>query len=210
MMPGKHTPPGDRSFVVSLATHLSAGVALILVVAGAFWGLGQIQGSPAGDPTITPPEIAAGDETPAPEDPPPATEPAEPDEPDDAAPDETEPADDEPVDEPENGENGQDGETRAFEPSEISVQVLDAAGDGGTRMQALVAELRADGYRVVATGQARRIYERSTIFYTDGAQEKAWFVSSEYPALTIVEEKPSNLTSSVEVHIVVGEDYPEP
>jgi hypothetical protein len=207
-MPGKHTPPGDRSFVVSLATHLSAGVALVLVVAGAFWGLGQIQATSAGDPTITPPEIAAGDETPAPEGTPPATEPSEPVEPDTTdEPDETEPADGEPADEPENGENG---EVRAFEPSEISVQVLDAAGDGGARMQALVAELRADGYRVVATGQARRIYERSTIFYSDGAQEKAWFVSSEYPALTIVEEKPSTLTSSVEVHIVVGEDYPEP
>lgn len=199
-MPGKHTPPGDRSFVVSLATHLSAGVALVLVVAGAFWGLGQIQGTPAGDPTITPPEITAGE---TPDAPPPATEPADPAEPDepDEATDEPTPANDEPADEPETG---------AFEPSEISVQVLDAAGDGGTRMQALVAELRADGYRVVATGQARRIYERSTIFYTDGAQEKAWFVSSEYPAFTIVEEKPSSLTSSVEVHIVVGEDYPQP
>lgn len=48
----KHTPPGDRSFALSLTRHLGAAVALILVVAAAFWGISQVQPDEGGNPVV--------------------------------------------------------------------------------------------------------------------------------------------------------------
>jgi hypothetical protein len=193
----RHSRTGDRSFTVSLVTHLSAGLALVLVVAGAFWGLGQIQ-APDGDPT--PPEIVAGDEP---------GEPATPETPAETPDPEPEPTD-EPADEEPDPATEEPEAPAAFAPGEISVQVRDAAGDGGARMRAVEQRLRADGYRVVATHTAIRIYERSTIFFTQGAEDKAHFMAGNYPEFTIVDEKPDNLSASVNVHVVVGQDYPAP
>ena len=178
MSNAKHTPTGDRSFAISVLAHLAAGVALVLAVAGAFWGLGQVR-APETTPVITAP-----DETPdTPDD---ADEPEETDEP-------------EAADEPE--------ETRAHAPQDVSVQILDAAGDDGTRMRVAEGWMRDDGYRVVATNRAVRTYEQTTVFYTPGAEDKARQVAAEY-GYAVVEEKPDNLSDSVDVHVVVGQDHP--
>lgn len=197
---GKHTPPGDRSFAVSVLVHLAAGVALVAAVAGAFWGIGQVRGpedgpviigapddeSPTVDETSSPPQETAPVETPA------APDPAESDEPDEVEP--------EPDPTP----------TATIAPGDVSVQVLDATGDGGERMRAAVEVLRGDGWRIVATNRASRYYERSTVFYSPGHEEAASLLAERYPQFQIVREKPESLTSSVAVHVVIGGDYPEP
>lgn len=195
---GKHTPHGDRSFAVSVLVHLAAGVALVAAVAGAFWGIGQVRGpedgpviigapddeSPTPDGASSPPPETAPVETP-----PPAPDPAETDEPDEV---EAEPT-----------------PTDTIAPGDVSVQVLDATGDGGERMRAAVEVLRGDGWRIVATNRASRYYERSTVFYSPGHEEAARALAERYPQFRIVKEKPESLTSSVAVHVVIGGDYPE-
>ncbi len=200
---GKHTPVGDRSFAISVLTHLAAGVALVLAVAGAFWGLGQVR-APETTPVITAPDETpdpapeAGD-TPADEaeaDETPADVPDEADEPDADEPEE--------VDEPDETD---EPETRAHAPQDVSVQILDAAGDDGTRTRVAEGWLRDDGYRIVATNRAVRTYEQTTVFYSPGGESKARQIADEF-GYAVVEEKPDNLSESVDVHVVVGQDHP--
>jgi hypothetical protein len=98
-------------------------------------------------------------------------------------------------------------ETRAYEPNDVSVQVLNAAGEDGTRARVAEGQLRDDGYRIVATNPAVRTYERTTVFYTPGAEGKAQQIADEY-GYAVVEEKPGNLSANVDVHVVVGQDHP--
>lgn len=204
----KHSPAGDRSFAVSVLAHLAGAVALVAAVAAAFWGLGQMQ--TPGDPVISEPdpsptEVAApADE---PEEEPEPTESVEPepaDEPDPVDEDESDTADDEPDPADEDDEPSDD---RAVEPSSVSIQVLDAAGDGGTRASFAADRLSGDGYRVVAENQAFRNYERTTVFYSEGQETAARQIADEY-GYAVVEPKPDNLSASVDVHVVIGQDHP--
>lgn len=205
MTRGKHTPAGDRSFAVSVVVHLAAGVALVAAVAGAFWGIGQVRGPEDGPVIVGAPDDDAPSPSPTPEpvtaDPEPTASPRPtPTTDDDGSQDDgTEVAD----------EGGATDDDTEVTPSEVSIQVLDATGDGGGRAQAAVEALRADGWRIVATNRAARYYERSTIFYTPGHEAAARALADRYPEFDIVQEKPDNLTSSVAVHVVVGGDYPE-
>ncbi len=91
-------------------------------------------------------------------------------------------------------------------PSTISVQVLDAVLDDDQAAARRVGdELRGDGYRIVATNQAIRTYEKTTVMYTAGFEAQARQIAEEY-GFTEVREKPDNLTDSVQVHLVVGLD----
>lgn len=212
---GKHSPPGDRSFAISAVLHLAGAVALVAAVAAAFWGLGQVQ--TVGDPVITEPvetpeptptELAEpADEADEPE---PADEPDpadEADEPDAPADDGSDTVEDEPADDTDTDEEPAD-EDRAVEPSSVSIQVLDAAGDGGGRASFAATRLQSDGYRVVAENQAFRTYERTTVFYSsDGDRIAAQQVADEY-GYAVVEPKPDNLSASVNLHVVIGQDHP--
>lgn len=211
MSNGKHTPSGDRSFAISVLAHLAAGVALVLAVAGAFWGLGQVR-APDTTPVITAPDdtpdpTSEAADTDEPADEPagtPADAPDESEEPDDA----DEPADaDEPDETDETDEPDEPADTRAHAPQDVSVQILDAAGDDGTRTRVAEGWMRDDGYGIVATGRAIRTYEQTTVFYTPGAEDKAQQVAAEY-GYPVVEEKPDNLSDSVDVHVIVGQDHP--
>lgn len=199
MTDARHTPPGDRSFASSVARHLLAGAALVVVVALVFWGIGRFR-APTGDGPVISAPSEAGTTDPAPVEPTASPTPAittgptaEP-----TSPSETLAASPTPSPEPTAGER-----------SSISVQVLDATGGDGARMQDVVDQLRELGYRVVATARAVRLYERSTVFFTEGHREDAVMIREDIPALSVVEEKPDNLSDSVEAHVVVGEDYPE-
>jgi hypothetical protein len=199
---GRHSPPGDRSFVVSLLSHLAAGIALVAAVAAAFWGLGQVQ-SP-GDPVIE--ETAASPTEDAPEesgetaDPTPEAEETEEAE----AEEEATP---EPVADDGDGAAEEDEAEQAVDPSTISLQILDAAGDGGTRASHAGEILRADGYRIVAERRAVRGYERTTVFHSQGHEAAARQIADDH-GYTVVEPNPGNLSGSVNVHVVVGEDHP--
>lgn len=94
-----------------------------------------------------------------------------------------------------------------FEPAEISVQVLDAVGDGGATHGAILDCLEQAGYDDLIPNSASRIYTETTVFFTAGEENQAM---AQQVASTIsvasVEEKPANLSDSVPVHVVVGED----
>lgn len=201
---------------MSVARHLGAGIALVAVVAGAFWGIGQLRTDEPGDPVIeaadtetTPPSTPAQtgpsvaptetESTPAA----PTTSP-----PGSPIPSET-PS---PSPQPDVGSEPPATETEEpsprFSPSEISIQVLDAAADGGGRAEAAASQLRADGYDVVAVNRAVREYTTSTLMYSPGHEAEARQLARAYPEFTTVEPKPDNLSDSVDVHVVIGSDYP--
>lgn len=219
----KHTPPDDRSFALSLVTHLGAAVALVAVVAAAFWGIGQVRAEDGDDPVVAAP---SEDETAAPvptdvqtgEPTPELTATAEPtDEPDveptEAVTDEpspvvTETATEAPSPTPtsEPSPTATAPATGEFDPSEISVQVLDAVlDDGGEASKRVMEELQADGYRVVARNQAVKRYDVTTVMYTAGNEAKARQIAAQY-GFSRVEPQPGNLSEQVDIHLVVGAD----
>lgn len=122
----------------------------------------------------------------------------------------TDGATDAPTDSPTTGtETGTEPATTEpqFEPADISVQVLDAVGDGGATHGAILDCLEEAGYADLIPNSASRIYTETTVFFTAGDENQAM---AQQVASTIgvgaVEEKPGNLSDSVPVHIVVGED----
>jgi outer membrane biosynthesis protein TonB len=214
----KHTPPGDPSFIRSLLYHVGAAVALVVVVAAAFWGVGQLRPPNADAPVVAAdPDVAdpAGEPSP-----PAASEPTSdptsevtPDPTPDVTPDPTPAVTPEPTpavtpeptadDEPASGTTDDD---RQFAPADISIQILDAVLDGTGDDAARVADqLAADGYRVVARNQAVRRYDQTTVMYTSGNEAKARQLAAVY-GYARVEPQPGNLSDSVDVHLVVGAD----
>lgn len=222
----KHASPEDNSFLISIAQHLGAAVALVALVAAAFWGIGQVKGDggDADGPVVANPSeqpvattggtddgAAAG--TDGTSDGPTATD-ATPDGPtvDPTPPSEPgpEPASETPSPDPDPTSGPTPTRTAtsdgAVAPSSVSVQVLDAVlDDGSTAANDVEQRLRADGYRVVANNKASRTYEVTTVFYTPGHEAQARQIADAY-GWSKVEPKPDNLSSSVHVHVVVGHD----
>lgn len=94
----------------------------------------------------------------------------------------------------------------AIDPADVTIQVLDAT-TSTTATDQVVADLREAGYDVQAVGSASRTYEQTTVFYTvaEGNKEAAEQIAAEF-GWDVVQEKLDNLSDSVRVHIVVGED----
>jgi hypothetical protein len=93
----------------------------------------------------------------------------------------------------------------AMPPGDISIQVLDGyKTDGGTAARGVAASLRDQGYRVVAENQALS-YERTAVLWTEGNEAAARQVAAEIGAAE-VRPQPGNLSSAVDVHVVVGAD----
>ncbi|MDQ3932750.1 MAG: LytR C-terminal domain-containing protein [Actinomycetota bacterium] len=199
-MNGRHAIPGDRGFAASLVRSIASAVALVTLVATAFWGIGRFQ-----------PAVELGDagdgEGAALEGPPvahaaPAEEETDYDPP--LLPSTLTPSPTASFATPTPSPSS--SPTLVIAPSRVSVQVLDAAGDGGVRARRAVSRLRADGYNVVATNEASRIYPRTEVMYSPGKEAAARQIAAAY-GLSAVRSKPSNLTSAVDVHLVIGRDY---
>ena len=86
----------------------------------------------------------------------------------------------------------------------VTVQVLNATGQAGAD-EAMVRRLQRLGFEVAAVVTAARIYDDTTVFWSSSDDRKAgqalarrfgWRSGS----------KPANLSSSVDVHVVVGRD----
>lgn len=91
-----------------------------------------------------------------------------------------------------------------IDPDTVTVQVLD--GTGGTGAAAEVAgRLRDAGYRIIAENRAIRVYDATTVFYTEGNEDAARQIAAQF-GFSVVEPKPDNLSSSVRIHLVVGAD----
>jgi len=109
----------------------------------------------------------------------------------------------EPDDEHDGGEPpGGGGGLAEFEGT--AVQVLNASSDDGAAAS-LASRLEDEGFRIQVVEPAARIYQRTTVFWTpnDGraaaealADRFGWRAGP----------KPSTLTDSIPVHVVVGED----
>lgn len=195
MADGRHTSAGDRSFAASVARNVVAGLALVGVVSVVFWGIGQLDAADgAGNPVITAPSdepAALASPTESTEPPPPPVTAEEPT----------------PTPTPTPTPSPTATATAEIEPSEVTVQVLDAAGDDGSAAEDATGRLREAGYVVVAENAAVRMYERSTLFYTEGHEAEARAIAEVLTEFDVIEEKPDNLSSEVDVHAVVGADW---
>jgi hypothetical protein len=224
-------PPSDEpSLRVSLLRNLAGAVGLVVLVAAVFGVIGMIgradtptpvaAEAPDDEPTDTPDveEGPAPDGTDDADEPAVEDETADEDEPEPTpSPDETEePATDEPEDdasdeaaeEPEEApedDEAEEPDAPAIPPGDISVQVLDGyKTDGGTAARGVASSLREAGYRVVAENQALT-YDRTAVLWTAGNEAAARQVAAEIGAAE-VREQPGNLSSAVDVHVVVGAD----
>jgi outer membrane biosynthesis protein TonB len=157
-------------------------------------------------------EPADEDEAPEPvaPEPDPATE-DEADESQDAAEeeaDEAEPADEAdeaPEPDPEPTPEETEDPTPSLPAGDISIQVLDGyKADGGAAARGVAATLRDDGYRIVAENQALS-YDRTAVLWTAGNEAAARQVAARIGAAE-VRAQPGNLSTAVDVHVVVGAD----
>lgn len=93
----------------------------------------------------------------------------------------------------------------AIDPATITIQVLNGSDDRADH-DAVVACLEAAGYTdLITSNRARTTYAQTAVFYTAGGEEEAGQAAS---ALGVAgaEEQPGNLSDSVPVHIVSGQD----
>lgn len=92
---------------------------------------------------------------------------------------------------------------------EIKVEVLN-----GTKVSGLAAsvsgELKKKGYVVLSSGNAKGAYDRTTVYYADGASAKAGTVAADLPgAREPLMQKNNEVASrySTDVVVVLGKDY---
>jgi hypothetical protein len=211
--------PDDTSGTSPLVRAGLGGLALVVVVALAFWGIGSLRDE-AGTPVVTDdPDVAAPDDDgegvdddaddadadDADADAPDADDADTADAPDEGADDAD--TDDAPNDagEDDAAEDGAAEVDRAVPPGEVTIQVLDGAKeDGGTAADDVATLLGDAGYRITARNDALT-YEVTTVLYNPGNEEAAAQVAAELGGAE-VREQPGNLSTAVDLHVVVGRD----
>jgi hypothetical protein len=216
----KHSAPQDPSFRRSLLRNAGGALGLVVLVAAMFGVLGMIGREDAGIGLADGNEDANGDdeapsEVPEPpdEEPPPAEDPGEAPEgegspdgdesADEAAPEETEEAE-VPAEAPDEDPAEAPSEP-AIDPSTVSVQVLDGyRQDGGAAATAVFEQLQDAGYNIIARNPAIA-YDVTTVLWTAGHEEEGRQVAQAIGA-DEVREQPGNLSTQVNVHVVVGAD----
>ena len=206
-----HTPPGDRSFVISLVKNGVGAVALIALSALLFLAVGTLgdglDGFGGGDGAASEPEVPATDEpapAPAPE---PVPEP-EPVPPQEVEP-EPEPDPDAPVEEPEEPAGP------AIDPAGVRVQVFDGIKtDEAALATQATQRIRALGYALVNQTPTvpRSDYESSVVFFGSGGREAAEQVARQLGIPRVVDpvEAGVNVNLDVPVHVVIGPGWTPP
>jgi LytR cell envelope-related transcriptional attenuator len=89
----------------------------------------------------------------------------------------------------------------------VSVQVLNGVWVTGLAHR-VAGQVRAAGYDVVAARTALGSYSVSRIYYTGGHRADAEAFKDRFPAFTVIEPAPANLSRRVALHVVIGKDYP--
>ena len=89
----------------------------------------------------------------------------------------------------------------------VSVQVLNGVWVTGLAHR-VAGQVRAAGYDVVAARTALGSYSVSRVYYTGGHRADAEAFKDRFPAFTVVEPAPANLSRRVALHVVIGRDYP--
>jgi len=91
--------------------------------------------------------------------------------------------------------------------SGVSVQVLNGVWVTGLAHR-VAGQVRAAGYDVVAAKTALGSYSVSRVYYTAGHRADAEAFKDRFPAFSVVEPAPANLSRRVALHVVIGKDYP--
>jgi hypothetical protein len=88
----------------------------------------------------------------------------------------------------------------------VTVQILN--GTGELRLaRDFKPEVRAAGYRIVNTGNSAVFYPVSTVYYTDDNRDDALSFRRRFPAFRNVARAPPNLSSQVELHVIIGGNF---
>jgi hypothetical protein len=85
-------------------------------------------------------------------------------------------------------------------------QVLNGVFVPGLASKA-ATKVKAAGYEVVATNNARGHYTVSRIYYTGGHRADAEAFRDRFPDFREIERAPGNLSGAVALHVVVGGNY---
>ena len=101
---------------------------------------------------------------------------------------------------------------RATEPTlrpagGVTVQVLNGVWVTGLAHR-VASQVRTAGYDVVAAKTALGSYSVSRVYYTGGHRADAEAFQDRFPAFSVIEPAPANLSRRVALHVVIGKDYP--
>ncbi|WP_108668668.1 LytR C-terminal domain-containing protein [Euzebya rosea] len=88
----------------------------------------------------------------------------------------------------------------------VSAQLLNGTDDQ-EKFDDVVQTLVDLGYDVTQSGRARNDYAETTIFATAGQEEAAAALVAADPRFTTIGDNPGNLTTEIDIHIVVGDDW---
>lgn len=91
--------------------------------------------------------------------------------------------------------------------SGVTVQVLNGVWVTGLAHR-VAGQVQAAGYDVVAAKTALGSYSVSRVYYTGGHRADAEAFKDRFPAFSVVEPAPANLSRRVALHVVIGKDYP--
>jgi hypothetical protein len=91
--------------------------------------------------------------------------------------------------------------------SGVTVQVLNGVWVTGLAHR-VAGQVRSAGYEVVAAKTALGSYSVSRIYYTGGHRADAEAFKDRFPAFSVIEPAPANLSRRVALHVVIGKDYP--
>jgi LytR cell envelope-related transcriptional attenuator len=89
----------------------------------------------------------------------------------------------------------------------VTVQVLNGAFVAGLANR-VANRVRAAGYEVVAANSALGNYPVSRVYYTSGHRADAEAFRQRFPDFRVVAPAPSNLSRQVDLHAVIGQNYP--
>jgi hypothetical protein len=94
----------------------------------------------------------------------------------------------------------------------VTVQVLNGQSEQWKQSdwRRLTVQLENSGYYVVATQEALDIYWISTVYYTKGHQADAEAFRAHFPIFRDIEPAPANLSSRIDLHVVLGSDFRPP
>jgi hypothetical protein len=84
------------------------------------------------------------------------------------------------------------------------IQILNASTDEAAA-ETMASVLEEEGFSVEVIETARRVYRRTTVFWTPGEGRRAAQALAEHFGWRSA-RKPANLTDEIPVHVVVGED----
>ncbi|MDX1511274.1 MAG: LytR C-terminal domain-containing protein [Nitriliruptorales bacterium] len=190
MVDPAHSPPGDTSFRDSLVRNAASAVGLVIVAALVFWGLSAIGNDDGGvvvanpTPTATPTQAPTGAPTPT------------------VAPSPT------PTPTPTPSPTPTPTVTATPEPpvTNPSIQLIDAVlDDDGAAFNRVKSQLQAAGWTIRFETSSFRVHDETKIWFTPGNESVANEIRADL-GFGIVEPAPSNVSASVNVHVVVGKD----